>query len=83
MLVVSTREFRNHQRKYLDMIDRNEQVIVQRGRDKSYVVTPITDDDKYFSDPQIIERIKHSIKQADNGEITIMTKAQRKEMLGL
>lgn len=83
MLVVSTREFRAKQSMYFDLVDKHEQVIVQRGKNKSYALTPITDDDKYFSDPKIIERIKHSMKQADNGQITIMTKAQQKEMLGL
>jgi len=83
MLIVSTREFRSNQSMYFDLIDKNEQVIIQRGKNKAYALTPITDDDRYFSDPQIIERIKHSMKQADNGQITIMTKVQRKEMLGL
>jgi hypothetical protein len=68
---------------YFDLIDKNEQVIIQRGKNKAYALTPITEEDRYFSDPQIIERIKHSMKQADNGQITIMTKVQRKEMLGL
>jgi antitoxin YefM len=83
MLVVSTREFRAKQSMYFDLVDNHEQVIVQRGKNKSYALTPITDDDRYFSDPQIIERIKHSMKQADNGEGVVVTKENQRKFLGL
>jgi cell fate regulator YaaT (PSP1 superfamily) len=83
MLVVSTREFRANQSMYFDLVDKNEQVIVQRGKNKSYAVTPITDDDRYFADPKIIERIKHSIQQANNGEGVVVTKENQRKFLGL
>ena len=38
MLVISSREFRENQNKYFDLIDQQEQVIVQRGKNKSYAV---------------------------------------------
>ena len=31
MLIVSSREFRDNQKKYFDSVDNGEQVIVQRG----------------------------------------------------
>ena len=68
---------------YYNLVYKNEQVIVQRSKKKAYTLTAITDDAIYFSDPEIKARINHSMQQADKGEITIMTKAQRKEMLGL
>lgn len=35
MLGISSREFRDNQKKYLDMVDNNEHVIIQRGKDKA------------------------------------------------
>ncbi len=36
MLVVSSREFRDNQRSYLDKVDEGIKVLIQRGRDKTY-----------------------------------------------
>ena len=35
MLVISSREFRENQKKYFDSVDSGEQVIVQRGKASS------------------------------------------------
>jgi len=83
MLVISSREFRQNQRLYFDKIDKGEQVIVQRGKDKSYVLTPVSDDDLYFN-AAMVKRIKKSIKQAKQGDVkTISSSEEIKELLGL
>lgn len=69
---VSTREFRDNQKNILDMIDKGVQVIIRRTRgDKSYAITPIDDDDLYFT-PEILAKIDKSIEQAKNGEKFVM-----------
>lgn len=83
MLIISTREFREKQRMYFDLVDKNEQVIVQRGKNKSYALTLITESDRYFSDPDISNRILHSIEQANRGELTTLPKEEIKSFLGL
>jgi len=62
MLVISSREFRQNQKLYFDKADKGEQIIVQRGKDKSYALTPIGEDDMYFN-KKMINRIKESAKQ--------------------
>ena len=57
MIIISSREFRQNQRLYFDKVDQGEQIIVQRGKDKSYVLTPVTEDDMYFN-AAMIKRIK-------------------------
>lgn len=69
MLVVSSREFREKQAEYMDMADSGEQIIVQRGKNKAYSITPITNDDIYFS-KEMVEKIEKSLLQAKNGEVT-------------
>lgn len=83
MLVISTREFRDKQRMYLDLVDNNEQIIVQRGKDKAYTLSPITETDRYFSDPEIKKRLLKSIKQAKQGELTTVAKEDIDKFLGL
>ncbi len=83
MLIINTREFRQKQKMYLDLVDKNVQVIVQRGKNKAYVLTPITETDRYFSDPEIKMRIAHSIEQAKRGELTTLPKEDINKILGL
>lgn len=83
MLVISSREFRQNQRMYFDKADQGEQIIVQRGKDKSYALTPIGEEDMYFN-KKMLKRIKQSIEQARNGEyIEISSSEGLKELLGL
>ncbi len=38
-----------------------EQIIVQRGKDKSYALTPVNEDDLYFN-AEMLKKIKQSIE---------------------
>lgn len=83
MLVISSREFRQNQRLYFDKADQGEQIIVQRGRDKSYALTPVGEDDLYFN-AEMIKKIKKSVQQARDGKyVTISSSEEIKELLGL
>ena len=83
MLVISSREFRQNQKLYFEKVDNGEHVIVQRGKDKSYALTPITEDDMYFNS-EMLKQIKQSVLEAQNGEtISISTSEEIKELLGL
>jgi PHD/YefM family antitoxin component YafN of YafNO toxin-antitoxin module len=83
MLVISSREFRQNQRVYFEKADNGEQIIVQRGKNKAYVLSPVTEDDIYFN-TNMLERIKRSLKQAKEGKVTrLTTDDEIKELLGL
>jgi len=83
MLVISSREFRQNQRLYFERADKGEQIIVQRGKDKAYALTPISEEDVYFN-AEMVERIKKSIKQAEEGKVkTISTSEEISDLLGL
>jgi len=45
-LKLTHQECRENQKKYFDLVDQNEQVIVQRGKDKAYIIAPIGDADR-------------------------------------
>jgi len=83
MLVISSREFRQNQRLYFDKVDQGEQIIVQRGKDKSYVLTPVSEDDMYFNE-EMVKKIKESIAEARKGDyVEISTSQEIKDLLGL
>lgn len=83
MVIITTREFRQKQKMYLDLVDKNVQVIVHRGKGKAYALTPITEADRYFSDPEITKRIAISLEQAERGELTTLPKEDIKKLLGI
>lgn len=83
MLVISSREFRQNQKQYFDRVDKGEHIIVQRGKDKSYALTPVTDDDLYFNSA-MINRLKQSILEIKSKDSkTLNTSEQISDLLGL
>lgn len=83
MLIISSREFRQNQKKYFEKVDNGEHVIVQRGKDKAYSLTPVQQKDMYFSADQI-KKIKGSIAEIKQGDAVKVTTAKEvSELLGL
>ena len=83
MIVISSREFRQNQRVYFEKVDQGEQIIVQRGKNKAYALTPIKDEDIYLN-AEHLERFKQSVREANEGKVTrIETPNEVKDLLGL
>jgi len=90
MKVISSREFRESQKKYLDMAT-NERIIIKRKnefleivhRGSSIPENPSPDNDPYFDIPQNIERIEKALQQVKEGKVSELTKDNQKELLGL
>ncbi|RLD97668.1 MAG: prevent-host-death protein [Bacteroidetes bacterium] len=61
MLIVSSREFRDNQKKYFDLVDQNNQIIIQRGKDKAYVIVPLNDADRLSVNDVLI----HTVQEAE------------------
>ena len=84
MIIISSREFRDHQKKYFDLIDDNEQVIVQRGKNKSYKLVPIMEDESLMTEAEFYAKIDRSLKQAQEGNVQEIKNIQDfKSLLGL
>lgn len=83
MLVISSREFRDNQKKYMDLADNNQQVIIQRGKGKAYALTPVSERDRYFMDPEVTAEIREGIAQYRAGKTTKVNKADLDQLLGL
>jgi antitoxin (DNA-binding transcriptional repressor) of toxin-antitoxin stability system len=77
ILEVTSTEFRDKQKSFLDLADRGEKVVIKRGNKQAYALIPIDDDDLYFTSG-MLERIDHSLQQIAEGKVT---KAMDKEEL--
>ena len=53
------------------MADKGEKVVIRRGRKQSYVLTPVSEDDLYFT-PEMIERIKDAQQEIKDGKSTVI-----------
>ncbi|MDR3366016.1 MAG: hypothetical protein LBO71_03495 [Prevotellaceae bacterium] len=51
MIVVSSRVFREQQKNYLDKVDGGAEILIQRGKNKAYKVSLVTDADVVRSNP--------------------------------
>lgn len=83
MIVISSREFRDNQKKYFDLIDADGQIIVQRGKNKSYKLVPVLEDDTLMTETEFYAKIDKSIEQVKNGQVTRIAKEDLKSFLGL
>ena len=83
MLVISSREFRQKQKMYLNLVDKNEQVVVQRGKDKAYRIIPVNNEDSSMTEVEFYAKIDKSISQAEAGQTVTLSKERQKELLGL
>jgi antitoxin YefM len=83
MLVISSREFRQNQKKYFEIVDKGEHVIVQRAKDKAYALTPISEEDMYFN-AEMVAKIKQSILEVQQGKAKkVSTSKEISDLLGL
>jgi len=83
MLVISSREFRQNQKMYFEKADKGEQIIVQRGKDKAYALTPVGKEDFYFN-AEMVQRIKQSVDQIAVGDSKkIKSSEEIRDLLGL
>jgi len=72
MLVVSSREFRDRQKSYLDKVDAGVEILVQRGKNKSYKITAVSEDDTLMSKEEFFAKIDRSLQEIEEGKGTVI-----------
>lgn len=81
VIQVTSREFREKQKNMFDLADQGEKIIIRRGKKQAYVLTPIEDDDLYFTS-EVMSRIQTSLQEANEGKVTrISGKDELKDFL--
>jgi antitoxin YefM len=84
MTIISSREFREKQKLYLDKVDNGEQIVIQRKRNRSYKLVPITKEDTLMTEEEFFAKIDHSVQQAKDGKTRrISDPIEIEKLLGL
>jgi len=83
MLVISTREFRDRQRSYLDKVDTGTEIFIQRNKNKSYKIVPVTEDDTLMSKEEYFAKLERGLQSIKEGKGKRMTIEQVNELLGI
>jgi len=66
MLVINTKQFKDNPLSYFNKIDQGIEILVKRGKRKSYKIVPLQDDDTLMSKKEFfakIDRASQSIKE--------------------
>jgi len=71
IIETNSRQFRERQKDFFDLADQGEKVVIRRGSKQSYVLTPISDEDLYFT-PEMIERIQEAQREIREGKSTVV-----------
>lgn len=68
VIEVTSREFREKLKTYFELADKGERVIVSRGRNKSYLITPVATGDMIVS-PELEKKIAKAMEQVQKGDV--------------
>jgi hypothetical protein len=69
IIQTTSRQFRDKQKDFFELTDKGERVIIRRGKKQAYLLTPIDDEDIYFT-PAMLDKINKSIEQVKEGKVT-------------
>ena len=83
MLVISTREFRDKQKSYLDKVDTGTEILIQRSKNKSYKIVSVTEDDTLMSKEEYFAKLERGLQSIKEGKGRKMTIEQVNELLGI
>ncbi|MEA5128434.1 MAG: prevent-host-death protein [Proteiniphilum sp.] len=82
MVIVSSREFRDKQKSYLDKVDEGVEILIRRGKNKSYRIIPVEKDDTLMSKEEFFAKIDQALKEVEEGRFTrISGKKELQEFL--
>lgn len=82
MIIVSSREFRDKQKSYLDRVDEGAEILIRRGKNKSYKIVPVKEDDTLMSKEDFFAMIDRSLEEVEQGKVTRLTPELREELFG-
>jgi hypothetical protein len=83
MLVVSSKKFRENPRSYFDKIDSGVDILIQRGKSRSYKIVPIKkvedeeEDDSLMTKEEFFAKIERAAQSIEEGRgVTLHSKEE-------
>lgn len=63
MIVISTRDFRANQSKFMDMANNGEDIILKSRKNGSFKLVPLTEEDTVIGKRDIMNELKGALQQ--------------------
>lgn len=82
VLEISSRDFRDKQKAMFDLADKGEQIVIKRGKKRSYILTPLNDDGMELSSA-MEERIAKGIENISEGRTKRYTLEELRSKMGI
>ena len=70
MIVISSREFRANQKLYFEKADAGAEILIHRGKNRTYKLVPLNDNDTVLNKETLMSKIEMSLQQIEKGEYT-------------
>jgi Phd_YefM. len=83
MLVISTREFRDKQGKYLGMAAKGEDIVLKSRGKGSFKLVPVTEDDTIMSKEELDAVIERGLQSIKAGKTKRYTMEELRTKMGL
>lgn len=78
MIIISSRDFRSNQGKYLGMAASGNSVVLKTRSFGSFKIVPVSDDDTLMCQEEFIKRVDEGRRQIEEGKYTAVK--SRKEL---
>ena len=83
MLVISTREFRDRQKSYLDQVDNGTEILIRRAKERAYKIIPVTKDDTLMSKEEYYAMLDRGLQNFREGKGKEYTLEELRIKMGL
>jgi PHD/YefM family antitoxin component YafN of YafNO toxin-antitoxin module len=71
VLEVTSRQFREKQKRFFEIVDTGRQVMIKRRNKPSYILTPVEEEDKFEVTPALLAAIERAEQQMREGKVTV------------
>ena len=82
LIEITSQEFLEKQKIYFDLADKGAKIILKRDRRKSYMLTPLTEEDIEPS-PKMLLRIEKGLQEIEEGKTKRYTMEELQKRMGL
>lgn len=83
VLEVSTRQFRDNQKSYLDKVDEGVEILIRRAKEKAYKIIPVTKDDTGMSKEEYFAMLDRGLQNIREGRTKRYTMEELRVKMGL
>ena len=82
LIEITSQEFLEKQKIYFDLADKGAKIILKRDRRKSYILTPLNEENIELSS-QMLLRIEKGLQEIEEGKTKRYTMAELQKRMGL